>query len=228
MKLALLENSLKGMIYGWYLKTGANDDSIGPLYRQGMEALEQAIECSEGDALEAFIQTNQLENTFGEMLYDLFAIGWMNEQEEEDAVWPGILDDRGTELLDLLMYLLGCVEDGKKPSLADFLEMISESELFGESDDMDFYLPLFQMQEAIEQGPEALEMIIEDENAPPLQEPDILPIALFFSQSGKTEKASELLLARSDSDGYQAAFYFALSSFYTDAAILPENFKELT
>jgi hypothetical protein len=223
MTLALLDNSLKGMIYGWHLKTGASDDSVQALYRQGMDALEQAIRHSE----ETYIQKHQLENGYGEMLYDLFAIGWMNEQEEDDAVWPGVLDERGTELLDLLMYLLDCVEEGKKPSITDFLEMVSESELFGESDDMDFFMPLYQMQDAIEEGTEAFKLIIEDENDPRLKEPDILPIALFFSQVGKTEKAREILLAKSDADGYQAAFYFAISSFYTDAAILPDSFTEL-
>ncbi len=112
------------------------------------------------DALDAVFDENPGIEALREIFFDMLLINFFSEDvkklEEdylESAEWEGIEEqtlDRGTELLNLLLYLNECEEENIEPALDDYLKeflLVDEDEF---QDEYYIYEPVIENQILIE------------------------------------------------------------------------------
>jgi hypothetical protein len=136
----------------------------------------------------------------------------------ESAEWDAIVDqtgERGTELLNLLVYLRDCLENQADPSLTDFLYefLMVDDEDF--QDELSIYEDFIRNQEMAEKG--SLKQLIQTGNG--LETTDMqeifTPVMLFFKDRElKPGKVMLNLLNESQVPELHAALYLLLTGFY--------------
>jgi hypothetical protein len=219
MALEITEFSLKGLLYGLYHKT-PESLPFNELYDELIQSIDQSVKQSDPSIFEKTIQREPGLEAIEDLLFDLLAIEWFSKRSEEED-YPEIFEDYGSELLSVLMYLNDCYDNEVAAHVNDFLDMVSEGEMFGENEDLEHYMALYQWQEAIKEGPEALKLQLEEMEGE--IEEDMLAIAWFFAdETGKYFSKEE-----ANYSAFTSAFFHALSSLYTSGANFTPNFVEL-
>lgn len=124
------------------------------------------------NALDAIFDENPDVEILREVFFDLLLINFFSEDvkklEEdylESAEWEDIEEqtlDRGTELLNLLLYLNECDDENIEPSLEDYLKeflLVDEDEF---QDEYYIYEPVIENQILIESPVEEIARVAED------------------------------------------------------------------
>ncbi|HYH57133.1 MAG TPA: hypothetical protein VD772_11000, partial [Anseongella sp.] len=135
-----VEESLRGVIAGISAgKTGKVEEIIlpGPELQAFYRKLEEIFDRKDDflSKLEEFDELFREQSIFAflqEFLFDLLLINFfsqdaaaLGEDYLESPEWEEIEDrtvDRGTEMLNIFLYLKECQENGIEPSLEDFLK----------------------------------------------------------------------------------------------------------
>ena len=158
-----------------------------------------------------------------EVLFDLLMINFfavdvqsLEEDYLESEEWEKIEDetiDRGTELLNLLMYINECHTEGIKPALDDFLKeflLVEEDEF---QDEFEIYEDLISNQQLVESSIEDIcshaGMIDLGEEMEEL----FIPFMVFFHQPKATEEALKDLDTFSENPEFDLSVYALLSAF---------------
>lgn len=136
----------------------------------------------------------------------------------ESPEWDAIVDqtgERGTELLNLLVYLRDCLENQADPSLTDFLYefLMVDDEDF--QDELSIYEDFIRNQEMAERG--SLKQLIQTGNNLKTTEMQEIftPVMLFFKDRElKPGKVMQNLLNESQVPELHAALYLLLTGFY--------------
>jgi len=124
------------------------------------------------DALDAVFDENPDVEVLREVFFDLLLINFFSEDvkklEEdylESAEWEDIEEqtlDRGTELLNLLLYLNECEEESIEPSLEDYLKeflLVDEDEF---QDEYYIYEPVIENQILIESPVDEIARVVNE------------------------------------------------------------------
>jgi dihydroorotase len=175
------------------------------------------------DAFDAAFDDYPVFDPLREVLFDLLMINFfavdvqvLEDDYLESEEWEKIEDDtidRGTELLNLLMYINECHTEGIKPALDDFLKeflLVEEDEF---QDEFEIYEDLISNQQLVESSIEDIcshaAMIDLGEEMEDL----FVPFMVFFHQPKATEEALKELEAFSGNAEFDLAVYSLVSTF---------------
>ncbi|MDZ4757312.1 MAG: hypothetical protein SGJ10_04115 [Bacteroidota bacterium] len=131
----------------------------------------------------------------------------------ESAEWIEIEEntlDRGTELLNLLLYIDECKHDEMEASLEDFLDEFLLTQEDGFSEEHEIYASLIELQEMVD---EEVDDIIKAANSIEEEDPMhpyLLPILLFFKGDLDTTHIANKL---PNKDALQMAYLCSLNQY---------------
>ncbi|SOD14118.1 hypothetical protein [Pedobacter xixiisoli] len=161
----------------------------------------------------------ELRETFFDLLMINFFTSDVNKLEEDyldSKEWEAIEDetiDRGTELLNLLLYINECHDEQIKPELEDFLKeflLVDEDEF---QDEFHIYEDLITNQQLVETS---IQEICENAKilnlAEEMQEL-FVPFMAFFLQPAASEQAYKDLEKFSNNKAFDASVYSLITNF---------------
>jgi hypothetical protein len=178
------------------------------------------------EALDRVVDEHPKLDALREYLVDLLFIHFFSEDAqalEEDYLeseeWEQIEDetlDRGTELLNVLLYLKECKEEGEEPELGDFLKeflLVDDDEF---QDEYNIYESVIANQILIEaeqsEIAKASSALEEDDEMKEL----FYPVISYFSSLYFDSKHFETYLQHSSNKAHDAALLAALYAFTDD------------
>lgn len=175
------------------------------------------------DEMDALFDDYPQMEALHEVFFDLLMINFFSadmRQLDEDYLeteeWEEIEEetiDRGTELLNLLLYLNECKDESIEPSLEDYLKeflLVDEDEF---QDEHRIYEPVIANQQLVEGTPEEVNEVadtLEDEDE--LQEV-FYPMMCFFQNVKPSAEDIKLVEDSSTNQDYDAAVYQILLTF---------------
>ncbi len=174
-------------------------------------------------ALDSAIDESKIPDEVGELIFDLLLYNFFSEDSKrlgesffESKEWDQIEDaiiDRGTELMNLLLYLQECKDSGIQFSINDYLDeyLIAEDDF--DNDEHEVYEAIIKNRDAIVEGNLQTMLQISRNNSNSQLEDQLLPILLFFESKSSVDKKQELILAEGSNPAFQSSFLAVLSSF---------------
>lgn len=189
------------------------------------------------ETLDRLVQRHPDFEDLKEVLFDLLLINFLageslllDENYLDSQEWLKIEDqtiDRGTELLNLLLYINEANDEEIEVSLDDFLKefLLVEDDEF--QDEFVIYEDVLSNQELIEHP---VEEIIDVSNKIKNESPvkDIfLPMMVFFSSPEDSQRNLEILLRSKKANAVEIAILALLHTYKNQRAALPANFIKL-
>lgn len=232
-----VRHALQGMVNGFLEGSKAEGEIINKAIHQPFL----------GEIVTAFSQINDFEaklrdmdivferyETFKpvqEFCFDLLMVNFfaadsihLGEEYLQSQEWSDIEDrvlDRGTEFLNLLLYINEAKESGAKITLDDFLKefLLTEDDLY--QDEYFIYEPIIKNQQLVDG--EIKDIVdtaknIDDED---LQE-IYVPLMVFFNKQGNFDSRLKELLAQSTNKRTEAALLVAIQDFF-NSVVEAEN-----
>jgi len=214
----------KALIAGLDQYAAANSiDSIAieqrlvEVFGKDMNFLEKVAEFDE--VFDEHPKFDELREVFFDLLMINFFTSDVNKLEEdylESREWESIEEetiDRGTELLNLLLYINECHDEEIKPGLEDFLKeflLVEEDEF---QDEFHIYEDLISNQQLAESSVEdicsnadLLELSAEMEEL-------FVPFMTFFLQPNVSEATQQELIKFSNNKSFDVAVYSLITNF---------------
>lgn len=195
----------------------AIEERLVEVFSKDMNFLEKVAEFDE--VFDEHSDFEELREVFFDLLMINFFTSDVNKLEEdylESKEWENIEEetiDRGTELLNLLLYINECHDEQIKPGLEDFLKeflLVEEDEF---QDEFHIYEDLISNQQLAESSVEdicsnadLLEMSEEMEEL-------FVPFMTFFLQPNTSEATQEELLKFSSNNSFDVAVYTLITTF---------------
>lgn len=171
------------------------------------------------EIFDEFPQAEALREVFFDLLMINFFSADMRRLDEDyldSEEWGQIEDetiDRGTELLNLLLYLNECHDEKIEPSLEDYLReflLVDEDEF---QDEHRIYEPVIANEVLIESTPEEVNRVADTlTDGDELQEL-FYPMMCFFQNVKPSEQEIKEVESASDNQDYDAAVYRILLTF---------------
>lgn len=165
----------------------------------------------------------KLPDDIGELIFDLLLFNFFSEDSQrlgesffEGKEWEQIEDviiDRGTELMNILLYLQECQDSDIKFSIDDYLDeyLISEDDF--DNEEHEVYEAVIKNRDEIVLGDLETMAAISNQNSDSPLNDQLLPILLFFEAKNSLDKKQELILKEGKNPVFQSAFLAVLSSF---------------
>jgi len=203
--------------------TANNIDSIAieerlvEVFGKDMNFLEKVAEFDE--VFDEQPKFDELREVFFDLLMINFFTSDVNKLEEdylESREWENIEEetiDRGTELLNLLLYINECHDEQIKPGLEDFLKeflLVEEDEF---QDEFHIYEDLIGNQQLAESS---VEDICSNANMLELSEEMeelFVPFMTFFLQPTTNEETQKELIKFSNNKSFDVAVYTLITTF---------------
>lgn len=195
----------------------AIEQRLVEVFGKDMNFLEKVAEFDE--VFDEHPKFNELQEVFFDLLMINFFTSDVNKLEEdylESREWENIEEetiDRGTELLNLLLYINECHDEEIKPGLEDFLKeflLVEEDEF---QDEFHIYEDLIGNQQLAESSVEdicsnadLLEMSEEMEEL-------FVPFMTFFLQPSTSEETQQELIKYSNNKSFDVAVYALITNF---------------
>lgn len=161
----------------------------------------------------------ELRETFFDLLMINFFTSDVNKLEEDyldSKEWEAIEDetiDRGTELLNLLLYINECHDEQIKPELEDFLKeflLVDEDEF---QDEFHIYENLIDNQQLAETSIQEICENAKILNLAEEMEELFVPFMAFFLQPAASEQTYKDLEKYSNNKAFDASVYSLITSF---------------
>ncbi len=174
-------------------------------------------------ALDGAVVKLQIPDDIGELLFDLLLFHFFSEDSQrldehffESKDWQKIEDtiiDRGTELMNILLYLQEGRDAGISVSLDDYIDeyLIGEDDF--DADEHEVYEAIIKNRDEIVTGDLQTMVEIANCNLDSPLENQLLPILFFFETKAKLNVKQDLILKSGSDPSFQSAFLAALSSF---------------
>lgn len=169
-----------------------------------------------------------------EILVDMLFIHFFStdaQRLEEDYLdseeWEKIEDetiDRGTELLNLFLYLKECKEEEEEPELSHFLKeflLIDEDEF---QDEYEIYEQVIANQILVEAETSEIARVAKTISNEDEIKPVFYALMTFFANPGFEKEEFEAYLKYSENKPYDAAMLAGIYAYYHENAIFPKNF----
>lgn len=224
-----VRHALQGMVNGFLEGNKAsgnnvNEDVHQPFLSEIVTAFSQIndFEAKLRDMDEVFKHYPTFE-PLQEFCFDLLMVNFfaadsihLGEEYLQSQEWSDIEDrvlDRGTEFLNLLLYINEAKESGAKITLDDFLKefLLTEDDLY--QDEYFIYEPIIKNQQLV-QG-EVKDIV---DTAKNIKEEDLediyVPLMTFFNTANTFENRFEQLLNHSSNKNTDAALLMAIQDFF--------------
>jgi hypothetical protein len=162
---------------------------------------------------------SELQEVYFDLLMINFFTSDVNKLEEdylESKEWEDIEEetiDRGTELLNLLLYINECHDERIKPSLEDFLKeflLVEEDEF---QDEFHIYEDIISNQQLAETSVEEICTNAKLLKLSEEMEELFVPFMSFFLQPNANETTQKELLKHSGNKSFDAAVYALITNF---------------
>lgn len=174
------------------------------------------------DVFDEYPQADALREVFFDLLMVNFFSADINRLEEDyldTPEWAEIEEetlDRGTELLNLLLYLNECRDEAIEPSLEDYLTeflLVDDDEF---QDEHQIYEPIIANQILVESSPEEVKNVAvklsEDAELKDL----FYPMMSFFQNTQPRSSDKEQVAAHAIDKGFDMAVFTILETFNQD------------
>ncbi|HWD87371.1 MAG TPA: hypothetical protein VG367_04535 [Mucilaginibacter sp.] len=175
------------------------------------------------DALDAVFDDNPKIEALREVFFDLLLINFFSEDVKkleddylETKEWESIEEetlDRGTELLNLLLYLNECKDEDIEPELEDYLKeflLVDEDEF---QDEHRIYEPVIEnqilMESSVEEIARAAKDLPEDSEIKEI----FYPLMCFFHNTGPSAQEMDEIVKNAPDKGFDSAVLAILASF---------------
>ncbi|TCC92058.1 hypothetical protein EZ428_10020 [Pedobacter frigiditerrae] len=195
----------------------AVEQRLVEVFGKDMNFLEKVAEFDE--VFDEYPKFDELREVFFDLLMINFFTSDVNKLEEdylESKEWEKIEDEtieRGTELLNLLLYINECHDEQIKPGLEDFLKeflLVEEDEF---QDEFHIYEDLISNQQLAESSvadicsnADIIEMSEEMEEL-------FVPFMTFFLQPKTSEETQQELIEYSNNKSFDVAVYALITNF---------------
>jgi hypothetical protein len=173
--------------------------------------------------LDSICKTNHIESNINEMLFDILLFNFfsmngdkLDESYFESAEWNRIEEatiDRGTELMNLLLYLQECSDIDIPYSLDDYLDEYLVADEDFNQEDYEVYEPIIKNREILDKPDEATLIEVCKKNAETPLDEQLLPILLFFGSHFSNEKKFNIIASNGSDPAFQSAFLAVLINF---------------
>jgi len=195
----------------------AIEQRLVEVFGKDMNFLEKVAEFDE--VFDEHPKFDELREVFFDLLMINFFTSDVNKLEEdylESREWENIEEetiDRGTELLNLLLYINECHDEEIKPGLEDFLKeflLVEEDEF---QDEFHIYEDLISNQQLAESS---VEDICSNANMMELSEEMeelFVPFMTFFLQPRTSEEVQKDLINFSSNKSFDVAVYTLITTF---------------
>jgi hypothetical protein len=178
------------------------------------------------DALDDVFDENPQAESLREVFFDLLMVNFFSadiNRLEEDYLdtpeWAEIEEetlDRGTELLNLLLYLNECRDEGIEPSLEDYLSeflLVDDDEF---QDEHQIYEPIIANQILVESSPAEVNNIAQKLSEDAELKDLFYPMMTFFQNTKPRTSDEEEVATHAIDKGFDMAVYAVLNSFNQD------------
>ncbi|WP_113653788.1 hypothetical protein [Pedobacter namyangjuensis] len=195
----------------------AIEERLVEVFSKDMNFLEKVAEFDE--VFDEHPDFDELREVFFDLLMINFFTSDVNKLEEDyldSKEWENIEEetiDRGTELLNLLLYINECHDEQIKPGLEDFLKeflLVEEDEF---QDEFHIYEDLISNQQLAESSVEDICSNADLLELSEEMEELFVPFMTFFLQPNTSEATQEELLKFSSNKSFDVAVYTLITSF---------------
>jgi len=173
--------------------------------------------------LDSITESFKIPNDVGELLFDVLLYNFFSEDSQrlgetffEGEEWEQIeaaIIDRGSELMNILLYLQECQDSEINYSLDDYLDEYLVAEDDFDSEEHEVYEAILKNRDAIEEGDLQTMVEISQNNSDSALDDQLLPLLLFFKTEDSLDKKYEIIKSSGTNPGFQGAFLAALSHF---------------
>jgi hypothetical protein len=193
------------------------EDRLKDVFSKDMNFLEKVAEFDE--VFDEHPKYDELREVYFDLLMINFFTSDVNKLEEdylETKEWENIEEetiDRGTELLNLLLYINECHDEQIKPSLEDFLKeflLVEEDEF---QDEFHIYEDLISNQQLAESSVEDICSNADLLDLSEEMETLFVPFMTFFLQPKTNEITQKEILEHSNNKSFDVAVYTLITSF---------------
>lgn len=216
-----IESAIKAALHAFTKYGSFNAEQLIPAFEQAFSSEEDFM--SKVDLLDAIFDDNTQLEELREVFFDLLMINFFSadvKKLEEDYLetpeWEDIEEqtlDRGTELLNLLLYLNECEDEDIEPELEDYLKeflLVDEDEF---QDEYRIYEPVISHQILMESPVEEINKVAfnlpEDSELKEL----FYPMMCFFQNTNTTEDVKNIIAAKAVNKQFDMAVFSILEAF---------------
>ncbi len=195
----------------------AIEQRLVEVFGKDMNFLEKVAEFDE--VFDEYPKFDELREVFFDLLMINFFTSDVNKLEEdylESKEWEKIEDEtieRGTELLNLLLYINECHDEQIKPGLEDFLKeflLVEEDEF---QDEFHIYEDLISNQQLAESSVEDICSNADIIEMSEEMEELFVPFMTFFLQPKTSEETQQELIKYSNNKSFDVAVYALITNF---------------
>ncbi|TKC08361.1 hypothetical protein FA048_14490 [Pedobacter polaris] len=195
----------------------AIEQRLVEVFGKDMNFLEKVAEFDE--VFDEHPKFDELREVFFDLLMINFFTSDVNKLEEdylESKEWENIEEetiDRGTELLNLLLYINECHDEEIKPGLEDFLKeflLVEEDEF---QDEFHIYEDLISNQQLAESSVEDICSNADLLDLSEEMEELFVPFMTFFLQPNTNEATQQELIKFSNNKSFDVAVYTLITNF---------------
>lgn len=195
----------------------AIEERLVEVFGKDMNFLEKVAEFDE--VFDEHPKFDELREVFFDLLMINFFTSDVNKLEEdylESREWENIEEetiDRGTELLNLLLYINECHDEDIKPGLEDFLKeflLVEEDEF---QDEFHIYEDLISNQQLAESSVEDICSNADLLELSEEMEELFVPFMTFFLQPNANEATQQELINFSNNKSFDVAVYTLIANF---------------
>lgn len=195
----------------------AIEERLKEVFGKDMNFLEKVAEFDE--VFDENPKFEELREVFFDLLMINFFTNDVNKLEEdylESSEWENIEEetiDRGTELLNLLLYINECHDEQIKPSLEDFLKeflLVEEDEF---QDEFHIYEDLITNQQLAESSVEDICSNADLLELSEEMEELFVPFMTFFLQPNVSDDTAQDLVKFSNNKSFDVAVYSLITNF---------------
>lgn len=181
---------------------------------------------AKAEALDAVFNDYPQAEALREVFFDLLMVNFFSadiNRLEEDYLdspeWADIEEetlDRGTELLNVLLYLNECKDESIEPSLEDYLTefLLVEDDEF--QDEHQIYEPVIANQILVESSPAEVKKVAEKLSEDSELKEIFYPVMTFFQNTQPSTSDQELVAESAIDKGFDMAVYSILVEFNKD------------
>lgn len=216
-----IQSAIEAALSSYAKYNDADVASLAPKFREVFSLSEDFLK--KVDALDAVFDDNPKIESLREVFFDLLLVNFFSEDVKkleddylETKEWENIEEetlDRGTELLNVLLYLNECQDEDIEPSLDDYLKeflLVDEDEF---QDEHRIYEPVIVNQILIESPVAEIarvsKVIPQDSEIKEI----FYPMMCFFQDTSLSETSKKEIAANAPDVGFDMAVLEILANF---------------
>lgn len=231
-----VKKALEGMIEGYTFGGNEKEDysrllfDLEKVFRSNVDFLSKAASL---DALfDKYVELVELREITFDLLMIQFLSGDAQSLKEdyfESDEWLNIEEqtlDRGTEMLNLFLYIAEARDENIKVTLEDFLKefLLIEEDDF--QDELAIYEDLIDNQEVVEEPVNIIAEVSRSLDEDSAMKDLFFPVMMFFKYPDFKKDVMNNIKSVSTSPGFDCAVYKALSSFHAEVPLPDPSIRQ--